>query len=276
FLLFALGQFHTVRAMFLGSPAVVVGLLVALGLLMVVREQYGVAGVFFGLSIIKPDLVVLLIPFVLIWGVSKRQLGMVLSILVTGGLLVAGAFYFFPQWFLFNYFQFLDYFEHSFPASVNAIIWRWLPGFNPQVMVVIAVVLGLWLVLEWWRAFGKDSRHFLWTAALTLVFTNLIGVPTTLSNFVLLLIPLTLVFSIWVQRWRVTGVRITLVAMALLVGLEWGLSWLTMQAELAGQAPASMLFVFPVVTLILLYWVRYWSLNSIQLRTEHLEALRRL
>lgn len=276
FLLFALGQFHSVRAVFLGSPAIVVGLLVALGLLMVVREQYGVAGVFFGLSIIKPDLVILLIPFVLIWGVSKRQMGLVFSILITGGLLVGGAFYFFPQWLLFNYVQFLEYFEQSFPASANAVVWRWLPGHNPRVMVVIAVVLGLWLMLEWWRAFGKDSRYFLWAAALTLVFTNLIGVPTTLSNFVPLIIPLTLAFSTWVQRWRTTGVQITLVVMALLLGLEWGLSWLTMRADLAGQPTGVLLLIYPVVILVLLYWVRYWSLNSIQMRTEHLEALRRL
>ncbi len=276
FLLFALGQFHSVRAVFLGSPAVVVGLLVALGLLMVVREQYGVAGVFFGLSMIKPEMVILLLPFVFIWAVSKRQMGLVLSMMLTGGLLVGGAFYFFPQWLLFNYVQFLGYFEQSFPASANAAIWRWLPGYNPQVMLVIAVILGLWLVWEWWRAFGKDSRHFLWAAALTLVFTNLIGVPTSLSNFVLLIVPLTLVFSTWVQRWHGAGTQVTLVVMALILGLEWGLSWLTMRSDLAGQTSGSMLVLLPVTALLLLYWVRYWALNSIQLKTGHLEALRRL
>ncbi|MCB2178518.1 DUF2029 domain-containing protein [bacterium] len=276
FLLFALGQFQSVRAVFLGSPAIVVGLLVSLGLLMVVQEQYGLAGIFFGLSIIKPEMVILLLPFVLVWGVSKRAFDLVMSMLVTIALLVGGAFAVFPQWLGFNYFEFLSYFEESFPASANAVIWRWLPGNDTRVMTGIAILLGLWMVVEWWRALGKDSRWFLWTAAMTIVFTNLIGVPTSLSNFVLLIVPLTLVFSIWAQRWRQVGERFALLVMVLLLGLEWGLGWLTMRWELTTQASGSMLIFLPVMTLIMLYWVRYWALNSIKLKTEHIEALRRL
>lgn len=276
FLLFAMAQFHNVRAVFLGSPAVVAGLLVALGLLMVVQEQYGAAGVFFGLSIVKPEMVILLLPFVLVWGVSKREFGLVVSMLVTILLLVGGAFVVFPQWLGFNYYEFLAYFEESFPTSANAVIWHWLPGNDTRVMTGIAILLGLWMILEWWRALGKDSRWFLWAAALTIVFTNLIGVPTSLSNHVLLIVPLTLVFSTWSQRWRRTGDRFSLLVMALLLGLEWGLSWLTMRWDLTDQSSGSMLILLPVITLILLYWVRYWALNSIKLKTEHIEALRRL
>lgn len=111
---------------------------------------------------------------------------------------------------------------------------------------------------------------------MTIVFTNLIGVPTSLSNFVLLIVPLTLVFSIWAQRWRQVGERFALLVMVLLLGLEWGLGWLTMRWELTTQASGSMLIFLPVMTLIMLYWVRYWALNSIKLKTEHIEALRRL
>lgn len=276
FLLFAFGQFQSVRAVFLGSPAVVASLLVALGLLLVAREQYGVAGVFLGLSIIKPELVIFLLPFALVWGVSKRQFGMVVSMLVTSGLLLAGAFYFFPEWLGFNFFQFLAYFEESFPASANAVFWHWLPGNDPRVMTVFAIAFGLWMVVEWWRSLGKNSRWFLWTASLTLVFTFLIWVPVTLSSQIVLLIPLTLVFSVLVQQWQKTGERFSLVVMVVLLGLEWGLAWLTMRVDLTDKTSGSMLILLPLISVVLLYWVRHWALNSIKLRTEHLEALRRL
>lgn len=276
FLLFAFGGFHVVRAVFLGSPAVLVALLVALGLLLVVREQYGLSGIFFGLSIIKPEMVVLLLPFTLLWAISHRRMGMVWTMLGTILILLGGSLYFFPQWILFNYYQMLAYLRESFPASPSAVIWTWLPQIGPGIMAVLAIALGLWLLVEWWQALGKDSRWFLWAAGLTIVFTNLIGVPTSISNHVLLLVPLTLVFSTWTQRWKVAGARLAVAAMVLLAALEWWVAWRTMEADLTAASSNAMLFYLPVAALLLMYWVRYWALSSVRLKVDHLEALRRL
>jgi hypothetical protein len=186
YLVFSLGSYRALRAMFLGNPAVVVSLLVAVGFLLVVREQNGLAGVFFGFSIIKPQMVILLLPFVVIWAVSRRRMGLVWSMLITMGGLVGGAFYFFPNWFIFHYGQLLAFFVERFPSSPNGVLWTWLPGSSPGVMAFVAIGLGIWLLVEWWQAFGKDVRWFLWAGALTIVMTNLIGVPTSISNHVCL------------------------------------------------------------------------------------------
>lgn len=276
FLLFSLGNFHTLRAIFLGNPAVVVALLVAVGLLLVVREQYGLAGIFFGLSIIKPEMVVLLLPFALLWAVSQRQLGMVWTMMGTILILLGGSIYFFPQWILFNYLQFLAYLKESFPASPTAVIWRWLPGIGPGIIAILGIAMGVWLLVEWWQTFGKDSRWFLWAAGLTIVFTNLIGIPTSISNHALLLVPLALVFSTLVQRWKVAGVRLSVGIMVVLAGLEWLLAWQTMDADMTAVSSEAMLFFLPLATLALMYWVRYWALSSVRLKVDHLEALRRL
>lgn len=276
YLAFSLGSYHAVRAMFLGNPAVVVALLVAVGLLLVTREQYGLAGIFLGLSIIKPQMVVLLLPFVLIWAVSIRRMGLVVSLVVTVSVLAGGAFYVFPQWFTYNYNQLLSFFLESFPSSAAGVIWTWLPNSGPKVMAFIAIGLGLWLLLEWWQAFGKDVRWFLWTSALTIVMSNLIGVPTSLSDHILLILPFVLVLSTWVQRWKVNGERLAAVVMALILLLEWGLAWLSMEASLTSTAAPVMYFFSPLLALILLYWVRYWALNSMRMRVRHIEALRKL
>ena len=276
FLVFSLGSYHAVRAMFLGDPALVVSLLVVVGLLLVVREVDGLAGIFFGLSIIKPQMVVLLLPFVLIWAVSQRRMGLVWGMLGTIGLLVGGAFYVFPNWFLYQYSQLLEFIPESFPSSPSAILWTWLPDSGPIVMAIVALALGIWLILEWWQAFGKDVRWFLWTSSFTIVITNLIGVPTSLSNHVLLIVPFVLVFSTWVQRWKVNGDRLSAVIMVLVLGLEWGLAWQTTRLSLTAQPPQVFYFYSPLIALVLLYWARYWALNSIRLKVSHLEALRRL
>ena len=276
FLVFSLGNFHAARAVFLGNPAVVVSLLVGVGLLLVVREQDGLAGLFFGLSIIKPQMVVLLLPFVVVWAVSQRRMGLVLSLVGTMGILLGGSFYFFPQWFLYQYQQLLMFFKESFPSSPSAVLWTWLPRSGPSLMTIVAIGLGIWLLVEWWKALGKDVRWFLWTSALTLVMTNLIGVPTSLSNHVVLVVPFVLVFSIWVQRWKENGGRLAAAVMILIFLLEWGLAYLTMGGRLAALPAPVMFFFTPVVVLLLLYWARYWALNSVRMKVSHLEALRKL
>jgi hypothetical protein len=143
-------------------------------------------------------------------------------------------------------------------------------------MIVLASAFGLWLVIEWWRSLGKDSRWFLWTAALTLVFTELIGIPTSTSNYVILIIPITLAFSILEQRWKSGGAQVVLVFMIIILAVTWGIFLMITGSDPSHPEPLFLLFPLPILTLMLLYWVRYWALASIKLRVEHLEALRKL
>lgn len=276
YVLFAFGSLHTVRAAFLGNPASVTALLIAVALLLVVRERYTTAGILFGLSAIQPGMAALLLPFVFIWGVSKRRMGLVWGLVGTLAVLIGGSIYLFPQWPAYHYFQLLSYFKDSFPSSPAAVVWTCFPAAGPRVMGVVAVLFLGVLLVSWWQAFGKDSRWFLWTAALTLTITHLIGIPVSLSGQTVLLIPFALVFSTLTQRWHQTGPRIAVVLMAGLLAGEWALFWLTMRGDLTGPPANALLIWLPVSALVLLYWVRHWALESLWLKASHLEALRRL
>ena len=143
-------------------------------------------------------------------------------------------------------------------------------------MLAVAVALMLILLFSWWQALGKGSRWFLWTAALTITFSLLVGLPVSLSDQVVLLVPFALVFSTWAQRWKAAGTQLALVVMALTAGLAWLVFWLSMDLDLTAPTSKSILLVLPLAAAGLLYWVRYWALYSIRLKTSHLEALRRL
>jgi len=276
FVLFAFGRVEMIRALLLGNPALVISLMIAVAMLLLIRERDVGAGILFGLTIIKPPMVALLLPFVLVWAVSKRRMGLVWSMLGVIVVLLAGSLVIYPEWLLLNYLALLDFFQAGFPASPAAFMWVWLPDAGPWAMGSVFILLAGLMLISWWGALGRDERWFLWTAALTLVITHLIGLPTSLSSHVVLVIPFTLVFSVWAQRWPQQGRQLSLVVMGLLLIAEWGLFWLTMNGDLAGCPGDVFWFLMPVTALVLLYWVRYWALASIQLRTGHLEALRRL
>ncbi|HKJ26767.1 MAG TPA: glycosyltransferase family 87 protein [Anaerolineales bacterium] len=276
YLVFALGSIASVRAFFLGNPALLASIFVGFGLLLVVQERYGAAGVFFGLSIIKPQMVFLLLVFVLLWAVSKRYLQMAGSMVLTVLILVGGAVAVSPIWFVYYYYDLLEFFKETFPASFAAAVWAWLPDVGPLAMGLAALGLFIWLLVEWWRALGKDSRWFLWTASLTLTVSCLVGLPSSISNQVVLLVPLALVFSLWSQRFQGQGNTLSVVVMILLLGIDWLAYGLTVGFDLSAPANLLMLILRPAAVLLLLYWVRYWALNSVRLKVSHLEAYRRL
>jgi hypothetical protein len=276
YLLFAFGSIFSVRAFYLGNPALLVAFLVAVGLSQVIQKRYGVAGVFFGLTIIKPQMVVFFLVFVVLWAISKRHLGMVSSLILTILILMGGAFAVSPVWVFSYYFQLLEFFNETFPASFAAKVWVWLPDSGAVAMGIVAGLIFVWMLIEWWRALGKESRWFLWTAALTLTLTQFIGLPTSISNQVILLIPFALVFSLWSQRWQKTGNILSIIAMLVLLAGGWLGYFATMPKNLTAQAGALMQSFLPFLALILLYWVRYWALSSVRLQVSHLEALRRL
>ncbi len=276
YVLFAFGGLHSIRAAFLGNPSPVIAVLIAAALLLVVRERYTTAGILFGLTALQPAMVVLLLPFVFIWGVSKRRKGLVWGLVGTLAVLIGGSLYLLPQWPAFHYFELLAHFRASFPSSLAAVAWTWFPAAGPRAMGVVAVLFLAILLISWWQAFGKGARWFLWTAALTLTITHLIGIPVSLSSQTVLLIPFALVFSTLTQRWHQAGPRISVVLMAGLLAGEWALFWLTMRGSLTGPPSSALLIWLPVSALVLLYWVRHWALESLRLKASHLEALRRL
>jgi hypothetical protein len=274
FVVFSLTGYSAMRSVYTGNPGMLVGMLTVFGLQSVIRGRSGRAGFLFGLTILKPTLVGLLLPYVFLHAVSKRDFRFIRSMLITMLVLISGAFVAYPNWFYQNFAQVVLLFKETHPASINAVLSSWFPG--SRLMLIVAAIFGLWAVVEWWRSFGKDTRWFLWTSALTLVLTMLIGVPVNTSDYVVLLLPLTLVFTTIDRRWQDGGSLLVLLIMVALQGAQWLSYHLLTGFNPSTIEPRFMLFPLPVITLGLLYWVRYWALSSIKLHVERIEALRNL
>jgi hypothetical protein len=274
FVLFSLAGYSAMRAVYTGNPGMLVGVLIVFGLQSAIRGRSGRAGFLFGLTILKPTLVGLLLPYVFLYAVSRRDFRLLRSMMITIILLIAGAFAAYPNWFYQNFAQVVLLFKETYPASISAVLSSWFPG--SRTMLVLAGIFGLWAIVEWWRSFGKDTRWFLWTAAFTLVLTMLIGIPVNSSDYVVLLLPLTLIFTTIDRRWQDGGSILVLLIMIALQGAQWLPSYLLTGFDPGLGEPRFMLFPLPLITLGLLYWVRYWALSSVKLHVERIEALRNL
>lgn len=276
FIAFSFFNYYAIRAILTGNLALIVALGIVLAFLAIQRERDVLAGILLALSTVKPQMVVLLLPFVVLWAVSHQRTRILSGLGITLVVLLAGSRFLQPGWLAENLTQMVDFIRYTSPSSLgHALSQGWGLG-GTSLRWLMTIGLSILALLEWWRALGKDVRWFLWTSALTLTITLMIGVPTSTSNYVMLIPVLTLVFSIWEQRWQESGQRFVLVVM---LGLLGGIWWLhAVSSGLIGllfQAPV-MFYPLPLFAFATLYWVRYWALTSVRLQVDQREILKNL
>ncbi|MFP3852851.1 MAG: glycosyltransferase family 87 protein [Anaerolineales bacterium] len=257
-LIFSVIWYFGFRAMILGQFAVVEAVLVAAGLLLVRRDNDLLAGVFFGLSIIKPQVTVLLIPLILLWGGSRQRWVLVGSTLGSIILLVAAFMVLLPNWPIQWMYQVLDYPTYTSPGSPVSIMVSWLPrgqGLATVLMTFLFLLLMLW---TWFLALGKSEPHFQWTAGLTLIVTQLIAPRTATTNFLVFVPSLMLIFAVIVERWTRRSRLIVLLSLVFMLLAPW----LLFLATVTGDREHPILHLpFPLLLLGALLWIRRWMIR---------------
>ena len=220
--LFSLLWYYAVFPIIIGNPSVLVALFIATAFLAIRMELDAFVGFLLASSTIKPQIVILLIPFVILWAISRRRFTIVWSFLGSMALLIISGLILEPGWIMQNIRQVLTYPGYTLPGTPGAIIAGWLPGVGEQIGWLLSMIFTLILIWEWRAAWKKRFKWFLWTACLTLVLTNLIGIRTATANYIAMYPALILIFALWDQRWGRNG-RILIVAsiLFLLLGLWW-------------------------------------------------------
>jgi hypothetical protein len=268
FLLFTLTWYHSVRAVINGNAVVLVTLFVAGALAAIQSGRDELAGVLLAISTIKPQVVILLVIFVWIWAVSAKRWRIVNWTLISLVALCIGAAVFVLDWPLQNLWEVLRYPGYNPPGTPGSALATWLPAAGSKLGWAMTALLGILLFVEWSVARGRDFRWFLWTASLTLVASQWIGIQTDPGNFIVLFIPLVLVFAAWSMRWGNKAWPIVFMGLLLLFGGLWALFLSTVNYADQPQQSPIMFFPLPAFILIGLYWVRWWVTKPTRLSVE--------
>jgi hypothetical protein len=266
--LFSVLWYHGARTIIVGQFAAIEALLIAAALLFILREQDGLAGFLLALGVAKPQMLYLILPFILLWAYSQRRFRLIWGFLVSSALIFVISLAFIPNWPVQMIWQMLDYPEYSDRiGSLISIITSPLPGIQPQLNAALWIFLWGYLLVEWVLAWKKGPRWFLWTAAMTLVLTNFLTARAATTNYVMMIPALILIFRVWVERWGKKGQAVVWGVMAVaLVGL-WVLFIQTVQGNL--EQPA-MYVPLPLFCLLGLWWVRWWFVRSAFLPAEEI------
>jgi hypothetical protein len=265
FLLFSILWYHGARPMINGNAAILVAFFIAVGLWLLRKKQDAWAGVALAFATIKPQMVLLYIPLIFIWALSHKRYRVVMSFSLSLLVLLSGSLWLQPGWLADAINQIMTYSSYTPPGTPATIFAQWWPENGLLLGRGLSAFLLLVLLWEWWLSLGKNFEWLLWSASLTLVLTQLVGVPTTTANYASMLIVFPVVFAAWERRFDREQNRAILISLVIVFLGLWLLFTSTMLPGTQFREHLIMLFPVPIVLLLNLYWLRWWALRPAEI-----------
>jgi hypothetical protein len=218
---FTLGSFPVLQGLELQNLSLLVAFLVAAAIASLAAGYFTLAGMLLAGATIKPQFVILLIPWLALWimGDWQRRRRLAWSFSVVVSVLVLGSQMLAPGWIG----RFLTivraYRQYTYGHSLLDV---WFSRrFGPILAAVLVLAV---LALCWrWRSYSAQSSHFFLASSLVLAAT-LVVIPTLEPHSQLLLLPGVLFLLRFAGRiWRLGKIaRLLFTA----VWVLWGWAWI--------------------------------------------------
>lgn len=262
-LLLGYGLFHyfSFNALFTSTPAVFL-LFLYLCILVALRAHSDeLAGVLLFLVAYQWEVGGLFVLFIFVfvfanhrWGVLAG-FGMSLFVLLVVSLLT------YSGWGLPYIRAVLSDWYRSANLNFGHIFARWFPNSKIAVGEIASIGLGIVLFIEWLGSVDAHFRRVVWTAALSLAVTPLMGMAMFPSNYVVLILPFVLILALVWERWKRYQVARSVFLFLLVVLIPF---WLYIRTVLIyDPLVTDILAVLPPIAAVAgLYWMRWWVLHA--------------
>jgi len=218
------------------------------------------AGLLLALTTTKPQMVILFIPYLILWALSTKRLAFIGAFGLTLGVLLTLSVLLLPSWPVEMWTQlsaYPDYAGSISPVEMLGVFFPVLAGWGTALGTGLILLTLFW---SWWRARTQTGYVFVWAALLSIVVTNLIVPRTTTSNFMMMLPAFflgSMAFEQTFPRWGGWLVA------AILAGLFIGGWMLFFAAFVENTLPKHLVFFpFPILCFAGLLWAR-WRLPMI-------------
>jgi hypothetical protein len=243
----ALFLYVVTRSIMLGQFTLHVTLFLVLALLALQRGHDIWAGVALAATSVKPQMVIFVAPWLILWAVGQHRWRFIAGLVAGGMTLLLGSLALFPRWpvsFVEDTRRYSEVAGGRNPLAVLVgLVWPQAPG---AICYGLAGVLLLAMLAAWrqgWRSTDRDfSRATRWAVVISL----LVPFQTGTTNQVMLLIPLLAWLKMALRRWRDGPVAIGVGVVELAL---WGLFFGTMKGNWENPI---MFLPLPLLSLIIL------------------------
>jgi hypothetical protein len=254
------GSFYSVQSLRLGSVAILLAAAYTGTLLSLRFEMDELAGALLVLSAFHWQIGAPILIFIVISVYWAQRWRVFLGAAMLLFILLVISFLLYPGWILPFMRAGWNNLIVDFGFSSRKIFAAFWPQYGDVLSWGLTGFLVIVLGIEWNESRGADFNRVVWVACLTIASTPLLGFRSELGHLVSLLFPLTIILLAIRQRWKTTGTILALVLGAIVVGLPWVIytGWISFPGD-TGQY---FLYLFlPILTLMGLYWVRWWMIR---------------
>ena len=249
-ILFSLLWYHGMRTINVGQFAGINAAMIALAILLILERRDGPAGVILALTTVKPQMVFLLMPYIVIWAWFNRRYRLFWTTVGTTLGLVIFFLLFIPSWPLDMLSQILGYPSYTSIGSPLSIVAQASPIAPDALNAVLHALAFIYLAIIWVKSFREGSpERFVWVIMMTMVITNWAAFRTATTNFVMMLPVLTLAFASWRKRWGQVGRWLSAGTLVLLFAGIWILFITTIEGN---QESAWVYLPFPAIVFFML------------------------
>lgn len=243
-LLAAFFFYPATRSILLGQFALHMTLFVALALWALRNGRDGWAGLFLAFTSIKPQMVLGVGLFLLLWTLSQRRYRFVGGVLGGGLALLLTATLLYPRWLFSFVADMLRYADVAGGRNPLLVLTEILGLSGDWLRLLLSGVLAAMMLFAWWRARGKGDWRFELALYWTIVVGVLVPFQTGTTNQTLLLIPLFAGLYALYRRW---GSWATAVVTTFVIFATWTLFITTISGDYENQI---MFLPMPLLTLV--------------------------
>ncbi|MFN8412438.1 MAG: hypothetical protein U0Z26_08620 [Anaerolineales bacterium] len=260
FVLIAVFNFYTVQAILEASPVLILGL-IYIGIIYAMRDGLDeLAGGLIAISCYYWEVGGLLFAFILLYAYSQKRMGVFGGFFMVAVILFAVSFFAYPDWIIPFWRATFNNIRTEFGYNTFSALNLFWPSQGRLLSQIFILILLIALGYEWSAARFGDFRRLYWVSCLSLAVVPLIGFRTEMENLSVLVIPLALVFAMIHNRWQKFGNGLTALSMLVVFASPWVIYLLVEQRF--GKTADNLLFLFlPLLTVIGLYWIRWWVLR---------------
>ncbi|MDT8307842.1 MAG: glycosyltransferase family 87 protein [Anaerolineae bacterium] len=251
--LWAILLYNSIRTVILGQFAAIVFLGIVATVFGLQRRREGMAGICLALTTIKPQMIFLLIPALMIWATGQRRWRFLTAFFGTMALLFGTSFILLPSWFeefIGQVVHYTDYTETGSPIWI--VTGYYLPQLGRPVEIGLSIALLAYLFTQW-RLLPRadaESGKFFDVVILTLIITALVALRTATTNQIVLLLPILASLRQIGQRLRFGIVFIVAFYAVTLSGI-----WFAFIRTIDGDAESPLIyFLLPGLAIVLFIW----------------------
>ncbi len=259
-ILVAVLSYPSVISILNGDIVIISFALIIFSILAIRNRNDETAGVMLAISLVKPDISWLIVLFLLIWAISDRRVKIVYWFTGTIILLIGFSLLLIPSWPL-QYAR--TVFQYSFdnPISLNGReITGTFTGISNRFAIVKVVFILAILIVEWFFIKNRGIKRIYWLFALTMSASLWISTRSPVEYLIFTIPGLFYGLELFMERWNgkidffVAGLLIVL-----LLG-QWAISGFFLTTTISIRAAAVLRVLLPGVSILLLYWSRWWAL----------------